>query len=373
MTPDKIILFAAALSALTFCTSPPPAPAGPPVTEAKLGVEVFARGLVHPWGIAFLPDGRMLVTERPGRLRLVGADGKVSPPLKGVPKVYAKGQGGLLDVAVSPDFPESRSLFLSYAEEAEGGLARTSVARARLDGDSLADLRVIFRQSPAVSGSNHFGSRLAFDREGNLFVTTGERFSHRDEAQNPASHLGKVLRMKPDGSIPPDNPFPASPLWSLGHRNVQGAAVNPATGELWITEHGPQGGDEINIARKGRNYGWPVVTHGVEYVVGTKIGEGTHKEGMEDGVRVWVPSIAPSGMEFYTGERFPGWRGSLFVAALKYRLLARLTLEGDRVVSEERLFPEEPKRLRDVSQGPDGSLYVLTDEEEGEVWRVFPK
>lgn len=337
-----------------------------------LGWEAVARGLENPWGMAFLPDGRILVTERPGRLRIVDALGRLSPPLAGVPKVYAKGQGGLLDVALSPEFPSDATVFLSFSEEAAGGLARTAVARAKLVGEALVGTEVIFRQKPAVSGSNHFGSRLAFDRAGNLFITSGDRFNYRDEAQNPESQLGKVLRIRPDGAIPADNPIAGSPVWSLGHRNIQGAALNPATGELWISEHGPQGGDEINVARRGANYGWPVVTWGVEYVTAFKIGAGPRKQGMEDPQRVWVPSIAPAGIAFYDSPRHPEWKGSLLVAALKYKMLVRLTLDGDRVTGEERLSPPKPQRLRDVAQGPDGSVYVLTDEEEGGLWRVFP-
>lgn len=344
-----------------------------PVTRKTLGREIVARGLEHPWGMEFLPEGRLLVTERPGRLRIVAPDWKVSPPVGGVPKVYAEGQGGLLDVAASPDFASTGLIFLSFAEETAGGLARTAVARGRLEGGNLADVRVIFRQEPAHSGSAHFGSRLAFDREGNLFVTAGDRFSYRHEAQASGVTVGKIVRIRPDGSIPADNPLPDSPIWSLGHRNVQGAAINPATGELWTTEHGPQGGDEVNVVRAGRNYGWPVVTYGVEYVIATKIGEGARKEGIEDAVLVWTPSIAPSGMAFYKSAKHPEWSGSLFVAALKYEMLVRLTLDGDRVVGEERLSPESPRRLRDVAEGPDGSLYVITDEDDGEIWRVFPK
>jgi glucose/arabinose dehydrogenase len=312
----------------------------------------------------------MLVTERAGRLRRVEADGGLSSPIGGVPRVVAEGQGGLLDVALDPDFSRNRLLYLSYSEPADNGANRTAVARARLTGGALENLKVIFHQEPAVASRQHFGSRLVFDRAGNLFVTLGDRFIRRDEAQNPANQLGKLVRIRPDGSIPSDNPFAGSPLWSLGHRNVQGAALHPATGELWIVEHGPQGGDEVNIARAGRNYGWPVVTFGAEYVTGAKIGEGVRKSGMEDAVRVWVPSIAPSGMAFYTGERYPEWRGNLFVGALRGEMLVRLTLDGDRVVGEERISFKPEKRIRDVRQGPDGSLYLLTDVEDGEIWRL---
>lgn len=368
----RILAAFAVLISFTSCNAAQVSPPTVETVEKPLAREVVVRGLSHPWGMDFLPDGRILVTERPGKLRVVGTDFTLSAPVSGVPEVYAKGQGGLLDVAVSPDFPATGQLFLSFAEEAPGGLARTAVARARLDGDKLTDLRVIFRQEPALSGSSHFGSRLVFDRDGKLFITTGDRFGYSDQAQNPASQVGKVVRLNPDGTIPADNPVAGSPVWSLGHRNVQGAALNPSTGELWITEHGPQGGDEVNITRKGRNYGWPVVTYGVEYVVGTKIGEGVRKDGMEDAVRVWTPSIAPSGMAFYGGAKHPEWKGGLLVAVLKYEMLVRLVLDGDRVVGEERFKPREPKRLRDVAVAPDGAAYVLTDEDDGEMWRVAP-
>lgn len=348
-------------------------PAEVPVTASPLLKEVVAEGLSHPWGMAFLPDGRKLVTERQGTLRLLGADWSLSPPLAGVPEVYAQGQGGLLDVALDPDFAKNSFVYLSYSERGPGRTNRTAVARGSLDGSALREVEVIFRQSPPVESQSHFGSRLVFDSKGGLFVTLGERFVRRYEAQNLENELGKIVRLTPGGKIPPDNPFASSgsPVFSYGHRNVQGAAINPETGELWVSEHGPQGGDEINIVRPGRNYGWPVVTYGAEYVTGAKIGRGTRKAGMEDGIRVWAPSIAPAGVAFYTGDRYPGWKGNLFVAALRGEMLVRLTLEGDKVLSEERLIPAPGRRLRDVRQGPDGWLYVLTDEDRGEVWRIL--
>ena len=337
-------------------------------------VEV-AHGLKVPWSLAFLPDGRMLVTERPGRMRMVSPDGRFSEPLAGLPKVYAEGQGGLLDVVLGPGFVNDGLIYFSYAEPVLGG-ARTAVARARLDAANLRVREVtrIFAQNEAPSGSSHWGSRLVFDRQGNLFVTLGERFSHRDRAQGLDSHLGKIVRIRPDGAIPDDNPFRnrekvRPEIWSYGHRNVQGAAVHPETGKLWAHEHGPQGGDEVNIILPGRNYGWPVITHGREYVTGLRIGEGTHRADVAPPLYVWTPSIAPSGMAFYTGEAIPQWRGSLFVGALRGSMLVRLELEGDRVRREERLLTEIDHRIRDVRQSPDGKLYLL-DESAGRILRL---
>lgn len=334
-----------------------------------------ARGLQHPWGLAFLPDGRMLVTERPGRLRIVSPDGALSAPVAGVPKVDARGQGGLLDVAVDPEFASNRFIYLSYSEPGEGGNS-TAVARGRLEGNALADVQVIFRQQPKINSSAHFGSRLVFARDGRLFITLGDRFGQRDQAQNLANHIGKVVRIERDGRVPADNPFvgrnDARPeIWSYGHRNVQGAALHPQTGELWTHEHGPQGGDELNLTQAGRNYGWPVATSGREYGTGLSIGEGPSKAGMEDPLRVWVPrSVAPSGMAFYTGERYPQWKGHLFIGTLREQALIRLELDGTRVVREERLLTTLRERIRDVRQGPDGWLYILTDNNDGQVLRL---
>jgi glucose/arabinose dehydrogenase len=347
--------------------------------KVEVVAETVARGLANPWSIAFLPDGRMLVTERPGRLRIVGADGKLSKPLGGLPdNIAARGQGGLLDVALSPDFAQSRRVYLSFAEDRGGGRAGTSVMRGRLNeaGTALEGVEVIFRQEPAHTGGNHFGSRLVFDRDGNLFVTLGERFDLRDQAQNPANLLGKVVHLTPDGRPAPNNPFlnregTRPEIWSIGHRNVQGAALNPTTGELWTAEHGARGGDEINIPRKGRNYGWPVITYGVDYS-GAKIGEGTAKAGMEQPIHYWDPSIAPSGMLFYTGDKFPAWRGSILVGALAGKLVARLEIDGDKVVREERMLQELGERIRDVRQGPDGFVYLATDEAPGRIIRLRP-
>ncbi|MGH8244736.1 MAG: PQQ-dependent sugar dehydrogenase, partial [Steroidobacteraceae bacterium] len=335
-----------------------------------------SKGLQHPWALAFLPDGRMLVTERPGRLRYVTREGALSDPITGVPDVYAEGQGGLLDVVLDPAFAENSTIYLSYAEPAADGTNGTAVARARLDGGTLADLKVIFRQQPKFRSNHHFGSRLVFARDGNLLVTTGERNSQRELAQDLGTHIGKVLRISKNGEAPADNPFAgregALPeIWSYGHRNIQGAALHPETGELWTHEHGPRGGDEINVARRGQNYGWPVITYGREYS-GPAIGEGTAKAGMEQPLHYWVPSIAPSGMAFHDGRGHPAWKGQLFVGALAAAQLVRLELTPDgKIGAEERIAIG--RRVRDVREGPDGALYLLIDEEAGEILRVVPE
>ena len=366
------------LLVLGACGQAGSAAEGFPSQAGRVLVAEVAKGLEHPWSLAFLPDGRMLVSERPGRLRLVTPQGEVGPPLTGVPAVAVGGQGGLLDVLPAQDFASTGTIYFSYSEPREGGNG-TSVARAKLQlsgiGGGLRDLQVIFRQQPAVSSHNHFGSRLAWARDGKLFVTLGERASEREQAQTLDNDLGKVVRLNPDGTVPADNPYLRTPgarpeIWSHGHRNPQGAAINPASGELWIHEHGPKGGDELNIARPGRNYGWPVITYGREYS-GLRVGAGiSEQEGMEQPVHYWLPSIAPSGMAFYTGDRIPAWKGNLFVASLKFGQLARLTLDGDRVVAEERLLEGLNRRLRDVRQGPDGALYLLTDESPGAILRL---
>jgi glucose/arabinose dehydrogenase len=334
-----------------------------------------AVGLEHPWGLAFLPDGRMLVTERPGRLRLVERDGRVGQPLAGVPPVLARGQGGLLDVALDPRFAESRLVYLSYSEPGSGG-AGTAVARGRLGDGRLEDVRVIYQQQPKVAGWNHFGSRLVFARDGTLFVTQGDRFTHLQGAQDLSVGFGKIVRITPDGSVPPDNPFVgrggARPeIWSYGHRNVQAAALDPQTGRLWTVEHGARGGDELNRPEAGKNYGWPTITYGVDYS-GASIGEGTAKPGLEQPVYYWDPVIAPSGMTFYTGDALPGWKGSVFVGSLRPGLLVRLVLEAGQVAREERYLADLRERIRDVRQGPDGLLYLLTDSRDGRVLRVLP-
>jgi glucose/arabinose dehydrogenase len=350
----------------------PDAKAAPDAGRVK--VETLAEGLEHPWGLAFLPDGRALVTERPGRLRLVDKGGKLSAPLAGLPEVYAQGQGGLLDVAVDPQFAQNRTVYLSFAEPGPGG-AGTAVARAVLGASGLEQVRVIYRQVPKVGGGNHFGSRLVFGRDGTLFVTQGDRFSHRDRAQDLSVTIGKVVRIRTDGSIPPDNPFArregARPeIWSYGHRNVQGATLGP-DGQLWTAEHGAQGGDEINHPQAGRNYGWPVITYGRDYS-GAKIGIGTAAPGMEQPVHYFDPSIAPSGLAFYNGDAFPQWKGSLLVGSLKFTHLARLELRNGRVVSETRYLQDLGERIRDVVQGPDGLVYLLTDSDKGRILRLRP-
>ena len=346
-------------------------------SAGPLSVETFARGLDHPWAIAFLADGRLLVTERRGRMRILAKDGKVLPPLAGVPRVFASGQGGLLDVALDRAFAQNQSLYFCYAEPTGGG-ARTAVARARLVDDGHLDgFSVIFRQEGPLSTSNHFGCRIAQAPDDNLFVTLGEHFVPRDQAQNLANHLGKIIRIRPDGSAPPDNPFVgqagAKPeVWSYGHRNPQGLAFHPTTGRLWEQEHGPRGGDEINVIAKGKNYVWPVIGYGVDYS-GARIHESTHKEGMEQPIWHWTPSIAPSGMTFYTGDLFANWRGNLFVGALAGQMLVRLELDGEKVTKEERLLQQLHERIRNVRQGPDGALWLATDSSSGRILRLTPE
>jgi glucose/arabinose dehydrogenase len=345
--------------------------------EHALRAVTVAAGLDHPWSVAFLPDGRMLVTERPGRLRVVGRDGQLAPqPLGGLPANVAEhGQGGLMDVVLHPRFAENGWVYLSYAARDASGVG-TEVARGRLAGDRLTDVQGIFRMQPKSGGTRHFGSRLVFDRAGYLFVTLGDR-GEQDRAQRLDDHAGKIVRLHDDGRVPADNPFAqragAKPeIYSLGNRNVQGAALHPGTGALWTHEHGPQGGDEVNVIRAGVNYGWPVVTHGVNYGIGTKIGEGTAKPGMAQPVVHWVPSIAPSGMAFYEGDRFPRWRGDLFVGALRDRMVVRLKLDGEKVVKEERMLVGTFGRIRDVRAGPDGFVYLLTDSSDGSLIRLEP-
>jgi aldose sugar dehydrogenase len=345
---------------------------------------VVAKGLDHPWGLAFLPDGRMLVTERPGRMRIVERDGRLNAPLVGLPPVVAAGQGGLLDVVLHPQFASNQLVYWTYSEAGEGGSA-TAVARGKLDGNTLSNVQVIFRQMPKVSGgNNHFGSRLVWSRDGKLFVGLGDRFTRKEDAQTQDNHMGKVVRIEADGKVPTDNPFVqrgndnpraeragAKPeIWSYGHRNIQGAALHPTSGELWTVEHGPQGGDELNVPAAGANHGWPVITYGRNYGIGTKIGEGTERADVAPPLRYWIPSIAPSGMAFVTSDRYPGWKGNLFIGALRGSHLVRLELDARKVVKEEQLLPERGERIRDVRQGPDGWLYVTTDSPDGQIWRL---
>ena len=343
--------------------------------EHEFRVVKVVEGLDHPWSVAFLPDGRMLVTERSGRLRIV-RDGKLDPqPVSGLPQIAQHGQGGLLDVALHPRFAENSLVYLSYAARGSDGVG-TEVARGRLNGSRLENVQVIFRQQPKGGSGNHFGSRLVFDRAGLLYITLGDR-GEKDRAQMPGDHAGSVIRVHDDGRVPADNPFAGKPGWkpekfTLGNRNIQGAALHPQTGQLWTHEHGPQGGDEVNVIRAGANYGWPVITYGVNYGIGTRIGEGTAKAGMLQPLHYWVPSIAPSGMAFYTGDKFPRWRGDLFVGALKDEMLVRLKLDGEKVAREERLLKGRIGRIRDVRAGPDGHIYLLTDESSGMLVRLEP-
>ncbi len=363
----------------------PPAFAGQTrACEAKSNVAfevvVLAKGLEHPWAVEPLPGGDLLVTERPGRLRIISASGKIGQAISGLPAVDARGQGGLLDVALSPSFESDRTIYWSYAEPRKGGNA-TSVARGVLSADrrSLAEVRVIFRAEPAYAGRLHFGSRLAFGPDGMLYITVGERSDKpmRPQAQQLNSDMGKTIRIEPDGSIPRDNPFvgraDARPeIWTLGHRNVQAAAFD-AQGRLWEVEHGTRGGDELNLIEKGKNYGWPLQAYGQEYSGEPIAGAATAPAGFEQPVYYWDPVIAPSGAQFYTGKAFPAWQGSLFIGSLKDRMLVRLTLANDRVTGEEHLLTDRGQRVRDVRQGPDGALYLVTDEAKGELWRLAPR
>jgi aldose sugar dehydrogenase len=345
--------------------------------KARVRLETVADGLDRPWGLAFLPDGRALVTEKPGRLRLVAVDGRLSEPMKGLPEVDPNRQGGLLDVAVDPEFAKNGTIYLSYTEPRGEGRNGTSVARARLGRTGLEDVRVIFRQEPALGGGHHFGSRLVFRDDGTLFITLGDRSNGRELVQKLDTHIGKVVRIDRDGKAPADNPFRNQPgarpeLWSIGHRNIQGAAIDPATGELWTNEHGPRGGDELNLTRGGENYGWPLVSHGVEYS-GTSVGPRTEAPGLVSPVHYWVPSIGTSGLAVYSGPKFPAWQGNMFVGGLVSMDVARLELRNGKVVHEERLFRKElGKRIRTVVTGPDGALYLLTDEGDGQIVRVVP-
>ncbi len=357
---------------------PASAQPGPEPASVPARVTAVVGGLIHPWAMAFLPEGGVLITERPGNLRLLRIPGGLSKPLAGVPKVAAQGQGGLLDVALSPDFARDRYVYLSYAE-ADGSKSGTAVGRGKLsaDGTALEDFRVLFRQQPKLSSGLHYGSRLVFDGKGYLYISLGEN-NQRPTAQDLDKLQGKVVRLKADGSVPPDNPFVgqagARPeIWSYGHRNPQGMALNPWSGQLWENEHGPRGGDEINLVQRGKNYGWPLATHGINYS-GQPIPEakGADLPGMEPPLYWWPKSPAISGMAFYSADRFPAWRNSVFIGALANQNLIRLTLDGDRVVAQEWLLTDRKQRIRDVRQGPDGYVYVLTDASPGELLRLAP-
>ena len=367
MTPRTALLLLPGLLALAaFSTQAQ--------TQALRPVAVVS-GLQDAWALAFLPDGRLLITEKGGQMRIAAANGSLSAPLAGLPRISTGGQCGLLDVVVDPAFASNQRIFFTFAEPGDGGNS-TAVGRARLVGDRLEEVRTIFSQQPKVNSRNHCGSRIVFDRAGHLLVGLGDRFGAKEEAQNPANHIGKVIRIDVDGKPPADNPFvgragAAPELFSLGHRNIQAAALHPATGELWAAEHGPQGGDEVNRVRPGLNYGWPLVTYGRNYGLGTRIGEEGPKAGFEQPLRHWVPtSVAPSGLSFLTSDRYSGWKGSLFMGTLRGEQLIRLTIEGDRIAGEESLLADLDKRIRDVRQGPDGWLYVLTDGNNGQVLRL---
>jgi glucose/arabinose dehydrogenase len=352
-----------------------------PTQAQALKPVTVAQGLANPWGLAFLPDGRMLVTERAGRLRIVAKDGSLSAPLAGLPAIAVGGQCGLLDVVVDPQFASTQRIFFTFAEPAPAGEAgnSTAVGRARLVDDKLVDVQTIFVQKPKVASQAHCGSRIVFLRDGTLVVGLGDRFSRKDDAQNPANHLGKTVRITPDGQPAPGNPLAAAAagsgvapeVWSIGHRNIQGMAVHPATGDVWAVEHGPQGGDEVNIVEGGKNYGWPLVTYGRNYGTGTRIGEDGPKPGFEHPLKWWVPtSVAPAGLAFVTSERYPGWKGSLMMGTLRGQALHRLLVEGRKVVGEEVLDIGINERIRDVRQGPDGWIYVLTDVQDGRILRL---
>ncbi len=370
-----------ALAAIAVASSANAVQSNAPQPRVLTGAKTttIATGLSRPWGMQMLPDGRFIVTERTGNIRIVKPGGEISSPLRGAPDAVAMGQSGMLDIALASDFQTSKFVYVSFTERREGGRNGTSVARARLvseDGaDRFENLEIVFRQKPAFSGGLHFGSRFAFAPDGKLFITLGERYQ-KDYAQDLNAHLGKVVRINPDGSMPADNPYVGRPdarpeIWSFGHRNPQSAAIHPATGELWTVEHGARGGDEINIPKPGANYGWPIITYGRDYS-GAKIGTGTHNAGMEQPIYYWDPSIAPCGMAFYSAERFPQWQGNLFVGALKDRQLSRLVLKGNNIVAEEILLTRLRERIRDVRQGHDGYLYVLTDSIKSRLIKIEP-
>jgi glucose/arabinose dehydrogenase len=339
-------------------------------------ISSLVTGLENPWSVAFLPDGRFLITERAGRLRLVSSDFKLDPkPIDGLPEVVSHGQGGLFDVVLHPQYAQNGWIYWAYNARGPGGWG-TALARGKLQGQQMTDVQVLFSMQPKTRSGFHFGGRIVFDQAGFVYLTLGDR-GDKDRAQKFDDHAGSVIRLHDDGRVPANNPFvkragALAEKWTLGNRNMQGAALHPQTGELWTHEHGPQGGDELNVMRSGLNYGWPVITYGVNYGLGTKIGEGQEKPGMVQALKVWVPSIAPSGMAFVSGSQFPQWQGSLLIGALRGQMLVRLTLDGEKVVSEERLFQGRPGRIRDVRMGPDGLVYLLTDDAQGALLRIEP-
>lgn len=337
-------------------------------------IETVVKGLENPWSIDFLPDGRILVTEKPGRLRII-ENGHLSEPVKGVPKVSAKGQGGLLDIALDPEYAKNSIIYLTYSAKGKGGVG-TEVIKGELVGNELKNTQVIFKLSPKSSTAYHFGSRLLFSNDGTLFITLGER-AERERAQDIGDHAGSLIRINKDGSIPKDNPFvnnaDARPeIYTYGNRNMQGIALHPETGDVWTVEHGPQGGDELNLMKPGVNYGWPVITYGVNYNTGTKVGEGTEKPGMAQPVHYWVPSIATSSLLFYTGDKFPVWKGNAFVSSLVFGQLARLEMKNNKVIKEERLLKGQFGRIREVQQGRDGFIYFINDDSDGSLFRIKP-
>jgi glucose/arabinose dehydrogenase len=370
-------LIVAAFACFTIGLAHAAAPSSPQPksVQGPFRVTTVAEGFEHPWGLALLPDGRMLITERAGRLRLIDANGKTSAPLKGLPKIAAGGQGGLLDLALSPSFASDSLVYFSFSEPGQGGNS-TAVARGRLGSDALENVQVIWRQVPKVDSQLHFGSRIVFAPNDIMFITTGDRYNQRPKVQDLSTTIGKVIRLKTDGSIPTDNPFvnregARGEIWSYGHRNIQAAALHPQTNQLWTVEHGARGGDELNHPQAGKNYGWPVITYGIDYS-GVKIGEGTAQAGMEQPVYYWDPVIAPSGAIFYTGDAFKDWQGDLLIGSMTPGGLVRLELEGGKVVKETRYLGELRERIRDVQQGADGSIYLITDSAKGRVLRLQP-
>ncbi len=349
--------------------------------EHTVRVVTVTSGLVNPWSLTFLPDGRMLVTERAGRLRMIAKDGTLEVrPLEGLPRVDAQGQGGLLEVALHPKFADNNWIYLTYAQRDEAGGNGTEVARGKLTGTPgnyrLLQVETLFRMQPKSNAGEHFGSRIVFDRDGLMYVTLGDR-GEKKRAQDLGDLAGKILRLTDTGKPAPGNPFAGNEkaraeIYSLGNRNVQGAALHPTTGVLWATEHGPQGGDELNVIKAGTNYGWPVITYGVNYGIGTRIGEGTAKDGLAQPRKQWTPSPALSGLAFYTGDKFPKWRGDLLLGALRAQSLIRVRLDGEKVVEDEFMLVGQLPRVRDVRVGPDGYVYLLSDQQNGAVLRLEP-
>jgi len=368
-----VAVFASVSTGFVYAAAP--SSPQPKSEQGPFKVTTVAEGFEHPWGLALLPDGRMLITERAGRLRLIDKNGKTSAPLQGLPKIAAGSQGGLLDLTLSPKFASDNLVYFSFSEPGEGGTG-TAVARGKLAANALENVQVIWRQTPKVDSQLHFGSRIVFGPNDTMFITTGDRYNQRPKVQDLSTTIGKVIRLKSDGSVPADNPFVkregARPeIWSYGHRNIQAAALHPQTQQLWTIEHGARGGDELNNPQAGKNYGWPVITYGVDYS-GEKIGTGTEQAGMEQPVYYWDPVIAPSGALFYTGEAFKDWQGDLLIGSMTPGALVRLQMEGAKVVKETRYLGELKQRIRDVQQGQDGSIYLITDMPKGKILKLEP-